>query len=190
LKCLVVVWDALTSQDWTDLRAVLSKLPARGQRALFHAGTDAKSASRDELVNAAVRLLYNDVGGMTFGWTFGVLKQQSTPPVVWHPKAKCPVLKLTPPSLWHAIYLQFAQAIKGNKSYHLCQACGRWFELAPGLNRADRQTCSDYCRVKLYRIRKQQARDLRSHGWSLQRIAKKLGSDIDTINNWISQNKE
>jgi hypothetical protein len=190
MKTLVAAWDALTAQKWTTLRDLFSKFPARGQKTLFQPGTGAKGARPDELVNATVHLLYNEVGGMTFGWTFGVWSRQSNPPVVWHQKAKCPVLKLTPPSLWHAMYLQFAQAILGNKSYQLCQVCGRWFELAPGLNRADRQTCSDYCRVKLYRIRKQQARDLRSHGWSPQRIAKKLGSDIGTINNWISQNKE
>jgi hypothetical protein len=189
MRTLVAAWRGLTQENWGALRTTLSKIPALGQRVLFQPGTDLKRAGPSELVNAAVHLLYNDVGGMTFGWTFGAWSRQPNPPVVWHQKAKCPVLKLTPPSLWHAMYLQLARAILGNKSYQPCQACGRWFELAPGLNRADRQTCSDYCRVKNYRLRKQQDRELHDKGWPVTRIAKELGSHTNTIEKWL-QNKE
>ncbi len=186
MKGLVTTWDALTAEDWTTLRAVLSKLP----KALFQPGTDSKRAGPGDLVSTAIRLLYHEVGGRLFGWTFGAWRRQSTPPVIWHSAAKQPVLKLTPPRLMDAMYLQFAHAILGNKNYQICQACGRWFELAPGLNRADRLTCSDYCRVKLYRLRQQRARELHGQGWSVKRISKELGSDTSTIKKWLSENKE
>jgi hypothetical protein len=186
MKRLVSVWDALTREDWETLRAVLSKLP----RALFQPGADAKSASHGELVNAGVHLLYHEVGGLTFGWTFGAWSRQQDPPVLWHPGAAQLVLKLAPPSLMHAMYLQLAQAVLGNKTYHQCLACGVWFELAPGQARADRQTCSGSCRVKLYRLRQVRARELHGEGWSLKRISKELGSDVSTIKKWLSQNKE
>jgi hypothetical protein len=62
--------------------------------------------------------------------------------------------------------LEFAAAVEGNKEFQACQACGRWLELTPGgnrgdappellpgLNRADRQFCSDVCRQKGHRQR-------------------------------------
>jgi hypothetical protein len=88
------------------------------------------------------------------------------------------------------MYLQLAHAILGGKKYQPCEACGRWFELAPGLNRADRQTCSDSCRVKLYRVRRQRARELHAKKWSLKRISKEIGSNVSTIKKWLSQHKE
>jgi hypothetical protein len=190
LNALVATWDALLAEDWAALRTRFAKLPPALFQALAQSGTEAKRAGRSELVNAAVHLLYREVGGRLFGWTFGAWSRQQTPPVVWHPDAKQPVLKLTPPSLMDAIYLQFARAILGNKSYQTCQACGRWFELAPGVNRADRQTCSPYCRVKLYRLRQRRACDLHEQGWTVKRISKELGSTVLTVKKWLSQNKE
>jgi hypothetical protein len=186
MKALVVAWDALAAENWDALRSVLSKLP----KALFQPGTDAKHASPGELVNAGVHLLYHEVAGRLFGWTFGAWSRQREPPVVWHRQAKRLVLKLVPPSLMDAMGLQLADAIQGNKRYRSCEACGRWFELAPGRARADRQTCSTSCRVKLYRVRQQQARDLHGKGWSIKRISKELGSDVSTVKKWLSKHKE
>jgi hypothetical protein len=188
MNFVVTVWEALATENWTRLRSFLSKIPAE---MMFRPKIDAKRASDGELVNACVYLLYHEVASRTFAWIFGDLPHLPTMPVtLWHSQAKRLVLKLSPPSLLHAMYLQLANAIRGNKRYQQCEACGRWFELAPGLNRSDRQTCSDSCRVKLYRIRQQRAKELHSKRWSLKRISKKLGSDISTIKKWLSQNKE
>jgi Putative ATPase subunit of terminase (gpP-like) len=186
LKSLVAAWDALAAEDWAALRAVLSKRP----KALFQPGSDAKRAGPSELANAAVHLLYREVAGRIFGWTFGAWSRQQHPPVLWHQQTKRLVLQLVPPSLMDAMLLQFADAIQGGKRYHQCEACSRWFERRPGLARADRQTCSDSCRVKLYRLRQARARELHGEGWSAKRIAKELGSDVSTIKKWASKNKE
>jgi hypothetical protein len=108
----------------------------------------------------------------------------------WDPHARQPSLCLRPKSLIDALYLQFGLSILGNKTYQCCPACGRWFELAPGVGRADKLACSVSCRMKLYRQRQRRARELRAKGWALSKIARELGSDVNTVKNWISQEKE
>jgi hypothetical protein len=63
-------------------------------------------------------------------------------------------LQLVSDTLLAALWLQFAQAIHGNKDYRACGACGRFFELDPAVARTNRLYCSDACRSKAYRTRK------------------------------------
>jgi hypothetical protein len=101
--------------------------------------------------------------------------------VVWAP--------LSLESLWDAICLQFAAAVEGNKDYQECQGCGRWFELAPGVNRAGRLTCSDSCRQKVFRERRALARRLVDEGVPIREIARRLGSSVDTVSRWVGISK-
>ncbi len=64
------------------------------------------------------------------------------------------ILYHLPTSLLDALWLQFAQAINGNKRYQRCRECNDAFELTPEITRADRVYCSDACRMKAYRRRK------------------------------------
>jgi hypothetical protein len=185
MQFLVGAWDALSQGDWKRMRSGLAKMP----RSLFQQGIDLGNANQAQLVGAVIHLLYHEVAGMTFGWTFGVWARQQNSPVLWNQQTKRPLLKLVPPSLWHAMYLQFAQAILGSKRYQRCGACNRWFELAPGINRSDRRICSDSCRVQLYRIRQQRARELHARGRTIKQISKELGSDVATIETWINKRK-
>jgi hypothetical protein len=179
MKALVGVWDQLVQEDWPGLCSARGTVP----RTLL----PPQSA---EIIQWAVQLLWHNVLPLALGWTVALFGQEPSPPVIWNSQGRRPVLTLAPPSLLHALYLQFAQAIAANKRFQLCEACGKWFELSPGLNRADRQSCSDYCRLKLYRLRKQRARQLHVQKWSLKRISAELGSDIPTIKRWLSTNKE
>jgi DNA invertase Pin-like site-specific DNA recombinase len=61
-------------------------------------------------------------------------------------------------------------------------------ELAPA-NRAERQPCSDPCRVPAYRARQEQARELASAGKTAREIAKELGSTVDTVKKWINKGR-
>lgn len=70
-------------------------------------------------------------------------------------------------------------------TYGKCAACGRWFELEPGVNRADRITCSDACRQKLHRQRRAQALHLHAAGKAVEEIAAEIGSSPETIAKWI-----
>lgn len=54
-----------------------------------------------------------------------------------------------------ALWLQFAQAVDGDRDYRSCATCGQWFELDPAIARTNRRYCSDACRSKAYRTRKE-----------------------------------
>jgi hypothetical protein len=95
-----------------------------------------------------------------------------------------PVLQDFPLSLLGAVWLQFARAVGGNKEYRACASCERWFEVSPETARTNRQFCSEACRSRAYRDRKGRAVELRAEGWSFDRIAGELGSDLDTVKGW------
>ena len=52
------------------------------------------------------------------------------------------------------MWLQFANAIEGDRDYAQCVECASWFEIAPGSGRPDKRYCSDACRMRAYRKRK------------------------------------
>ena len=90
-----------------------------------------------------------------------------------------------PSSLRTALWHQFANAFLKDKEYRLCAngACKRrWFEVRSAHGAI---FCSDACRHKVYRDRKNQARELKSGGKSLGDIAKTVGSDVETIRGWV-----
>jgi hypothetical protein len=100
------------------------------------------------------------------------------------------LLATFPQNLIHGLWLQFMRAVDGNRKHRICPTCKRWFELAPGLNRADRTTCSNSCRTRAYLQRQKQAVEMHAAGKKVDKIAKKLGSDVATVNKWISSKKE
>jgi hypothetical protein len=67
-------------------------------------------------------------------------------------------LKLEPPSLLDAIWLQFGQAITSDAVLHFCAQCGNTFE-AGGKSgrRADAKFCSDECRIEFNSRKRSQA---------------------------------
>src|SRR5262249_16845051 len=107
----------------------------------------------------------------------------------WDREAVRPVLRLAPHGLFGAICLQFAQAIDGDRNYQACPVCGRWFELAPGVNRADKLMCSDACRMRAYRQRQERARQMHAEGKNARQIAAELESDVATVKGWIGKHK-
>jgi hypothetical protein len=113
-----------------------------------------------------------------------------SPAVVWDKDSMRSILSFNVSSLWGAILVQFAQAIVENRDYQHCAACGRWMELAPGVSRSDRLTCSDACRQKLHRMRHQQALELLAAGKKPATIARETGSDVATVRRWIAKLKE
>jgi hypothetical protein len=99
-------------------------------------------------------------------------------------------LGILPSSLIGSLWYQFADAISGQKQYRQCEACHRYMELAPEVNRADRRYCSDACRSKALRRRQKLSRQMRDSGKSLREIAKATGSDVATIKQWLSQKEK
>ena len=93
-------------------------------------------------------------------------------------------IAIIPDSLIAGIWLQFAQAIEGNKQFRQCQVCGRWFELSSRAKRATAKFCSDGCRFKAYRQRKTRATELAEEGVPPTEIAVSLDTTVAQVRKW------
>jgi hypothetical protein len=110
------------------------------------------------------------------------------PCFTWNSRNRHSVPSYRPKSLWGAMLTQFADALTQDRHFQSCPSCLKWFELAPGVNRSDRTTCSPACRQKQYRQRVDRARQLKAEGMPFRQIAAELGSDPKTIRRWLSRN--
>lgn len=99
-------------------------------------------------------------------------------------------LYLYPGSLIGALWLQFAQAISGEKDYRECAQCRKWLEVSPNVARKNKLFCSNACRSQAYRGRQEEARQLHAKRVPLKEIAKRLGTDSTTAKGWIKKRKE
>jgi hypothetical protein len=112
------------------------------------------------------------------------------PRLGWDSERGQPGLVMVPQSLWAAIVFQFALALDGNRRFQRCPVCSRWFALAPGVNRADRLTCSASCRVRLTRRRRDRAIELHQKGKGARQIAKEVGSKLENVQQWIQDHRD
>ena len=90
------------------------------------------------------------------------------------------------------MWLQFAKAIASKRKYRPCKDCSGWFEVSTDDTgkRINREFCSDPCKSKNYRRRKAEALAVpKTQGTSIAAIAKKLGTDPETIKTWTSKRK-
>ncbi len=99
-------------------------------------------------------------------------------------------LVMQPNNLLGALWLQFALSISERKKYQSCEACGRYMELSPEVNRADRRYCGNACRNRALRRRQKKAAEMRESGKTLREIAKATGSDMATIKKWLANREE
>jgi hypothetical protein len=104
----------------------------------------------------------------------------------WNAAAKSGEVHAVPTNLFAALCLQFALALADNKNYQRCASCGKWYELLPGVNRADRQTCSQTCRTRVYRQRKERAIALHAEGKTARAIARELDAKVGAVQKWIT----
>ena len=76
--------------------------------------------------------------------------------LLWDPPHSRLKLHVVPDSLLGALWLQFAQAIEHNSDFRKCVECEEmWFEVSPQKARADKVYCSDACRMRAYRKRRE-----------------------------------
>jgi hypothetical protein len=80
------------------------------------------------------------------------------PALIWDTDKVAPVLVLSPKNLLGALWLQFAQAISGNKIFRECDECSTWFEVSKSAFRVNRMYCSGACKAKAYRRRQEKER--------------------------------
>jgi DNA-binding NarL/FixJ family response regulator len=62
-------------------------------------------------------------------------------------------------------------------------------ELSPEIARTSRLFCSESCRARAYRERKEKAVQLAAEGKTPKEIAAELDSDVKTVKGWIKQRK-
>jgi endogenous inhibitor of DNA gyrase (YacG/DUF329 family) len=91
------------------------------------------------------------------GWINRRLEGRVAPRLVYRMADGTQVMQIVPSQLIGALWLQFANAIAGNKEYRACKECGTWFEIssAGDARTARRQFCSDRCKSRDYRKRRQ-----------------------------------
>lgn len=101
-------------------------------------------------------------------------------------------LYFVPDNLIGALWLQFAQAVEGNKEYFHCKQCGLVFEIDPDTGfRTNKRYCSASCRNKALRKRQQKALSLHKEGIKPAAIAKAISEQFDTkttaatVKNWL-----
>lgn len=109
------------------------------------------------------------------------LEEHSSARVLFNPAKEQWAPFLVPKNLWGALCLQYAEALKGDHhGFKRCSECGQWLG-----NRSDSLFCSDRCRARAYRKRKREAKRLHDLGTRPSEIARKLGSDIQTVKGWL-----
>jgi hypothetical protein len=70
------------------------------------------------------------------------------------PLSASPKLCIRPVSLQQALWAQLVLAIDGNLNLRSCVQCRKWFTLEAGRGRSDKEYCSNACRMRAYRKRK------------------------------------
>ena len=118
------------------------------------------------------------------------LEKTAAPKLLYNPESDQLELWLTPTNLLGALWLQFARAVEASKTYSRCQVCTQWFEVSSEGKRRHSKYCSDRCRVKAYRDRRNEAVARDAAGESPHSIAEALGSELDTVLGWIKQPDE
>jgi hypothetical protein len=114
--------------------------------------------------------------------------------LVWSEQDHRPQLVMSPSTLLGAMVCQFAAAVHGAWPFQKCAYCYKFFRLAPGVNQANRRTCSPTCKQYLYNRRAKQARQLRAEGWTVHEIVQELQvkphrgkSSVEIVNSWIAR---
>jgi hypothetical protein len=116
------------------------------------------------------------------------------PRMAWSEKDGRPQLVFGPTSLLGAMVGQFAAALHGAWPFQDCAHCRRIFRLQPGVNRANRLTCSSTCKQYLHNGRVARARELHAEGWSVPQIVRELRvkphgnkSSVEIVKGWIGR---
>lgn len=72
-------------------------------------------------------------------------------------------LCIRPTSLFEGLWCQFVLAVDGNVNLRTCTECKKWFTVKAGKGRSDKEYCSDACRMRAYRKRKNKRSRKRRH---------------------------
>jgi hypothetical protein len=119
------------------------------------------------------------------------LLNRVSPRLLWNVKRGLPRslgLYFVPTNLLGLMWLQFAEAIVGTRSFRQCSACKTWIVISRAKegSRSSRFTCSTACRMRLYYQRQADARRLRGKGIPVTEIARRLSAKPEKVRRWIT----
>jgi hypothetical protein len=187
MKQLVRLGDAVTEGECKKISEALEPFLADRSiatsadiRPIRRKQKRGEKVSPNELAHAAVMRLYHAISPLERFEAEGE----------WNSLSDKVVLRLKHADLLGFMFYQLGHAVLGGRRFRQCVACGKWSLLQPGVNRADRTTCSDYCRLRLSRHRRARAVELHGRGWSPQKIAREIGSNVSKVTQWLSQAKD
>jgi hypothetical protein len=198
MRDLVQLWDLVHSEDHARLK---QHIVWEGKdKVTYYNGSDPFDQVIAVITSDRVRsewLDYFHPGDIVTPAKFYLMNQVNLwmtglvdPRLEWDKKANRLVTRLVPGSLLGALWLQFHQAISGQTEFRECKICKTWFEVAPKASRKSRIYCDDACRAQALRDRQKRARELHEKGMAIEEIAQEVGSEVQTVNNWISTKKE
>jgi hypothetical protein len=187
MKKMVALADAVQAGDLAAIRDALGPLKAD-----FDSGHLLALGEIPEAIRDPYRLAPDDVAKVasTVIYQPAVFSLNWVPEATWNPRTKSVDARLKFHSIRGFMYVQLCISMIQRRQFQQCKVCGKWFQLAPGVGRADKTTCSPSCRFISYRRRKQQAVELYAKGKSIKEIAKKLGSEVNKVKQWVSKAKE
>jgi hypothetical protein len=174
----VALADALDRADVDTIKAALAAFPCDATfKAAMAYGSDSA------LVDLAVKLLGNV-------FQTSVSLQGS----LFRGRVQVQLLDSATADLLGFMRFQIGYSLIQHRQFQHCVNCGEWFRVQrkqgeEGTHRTDKKTCSPSCRVMLAQQRRARAIQLKREGWTVKKIAKKLGSTIDKIQQWIQQAK-
>lgn len=189
------IWSLVSEGNQTELQSILPWQPTNKWDRLIVTGPDAvievdlslrgnKQLIKGGILPIAMTYLSESVNL--------ILRETSTFTLIPQPTKKDPGavrLCVAPRNLLGALALQFADVITRNKELRRCLLCQKPFEVSLDANRKHKEYCSDACRMKAYRDRKEEARKLAAAGKPVAFIVDKLESDTKTVKGWIKSAK-
>jgi hypothetical protein len=135
---------------------------------------------------------------LTVGWTWLVqavnhqLRNRVSPQLWIDPDGRRLIEQLHPQDLLSAMWAQLYRAMTAGKIYRNCKACAKWFEISgddEGYT-TRRMYCSDVCRVRAYRGRRDRAAMIAAAGKSAKEVSEQLAAegmetDLATVKKWV-----
>jgi len=205
MRRAVEIWDLMRTGDAAGLgRHLRWKKAGKGEHLIYDTHPDLPSFEEDwrralppegrfqQMVEPVQDLIRPDdvvtaARILIQRWINQHLEGNVSPRLLYHTDLDQQVLRFVPKNLLGALWLQLAQAIDANKEYRACRECGKWYEVSlEGDGRTKRrQFCSDPCKSKDYRRRRDRARELHAKGRPVREIAQELGTELDSVKKWV-----
>jgi hypothetical protein len=119
------------------------------------------------------------------------LERWVSPRLLWTRDRKRMGLFIVPNSLLGFMWYQLSAAIAEFRTFRNCAVCKTPMLISPAGSgqRANKSTCSNACRVRLYAGRVLEAQELARRGIAPKQIAQKLGAELPKVKAWIRKGK-